>query len=106
MEIDLNELSLAELKALQSRVARAIASYEERRKKRALAELEEKARELGFSGLSEVTGLQAAGRRKPASAAKYANPDNPADTWTGRGRRPAWFTAALAAGRTAEDLAV
>jgi len=28
-------------------------------------------------------------------APKYRNPENPSETWTGRGRSPAWFTAAL-----------
>ena len=39
-------------------------------------------------------------------AAKYRNPDNPALTWSGRGKRPAWVNEALAAGKTLEDLAV
>ena len=28
-------------------------------------------------------------------APKYRNPENPAEQWTGRGRQPAWFVAAL-----------
>lgn len=35
---------------------------------------------------------------------KYRNPANAANTWTGRGRKPAWFVEALAAGTKAEDL--
>ena len=48
MSIDLNNLSLKELKDLQAQVAKAISSFEDRKKKLALAELEEKARELGL----------------------------------------------------------
>ena len=103
MDINLNELSLKELKDLQSQVAKAISGYEDRRKKEALAELEEKARTLGFS-LAELTGVSPARKRSPA-VAKYANPDDPADTWSGRGRKPRWFEAALQAGTRAEDLA-
>jgi DNA-binding protein H-NS len=40
------------------------------------------------------------------SPARYANPANPSDTWTGRGRKPGWFIAALAAGRNPEDMAI
>jgi DNA-binding protein H-NS len=29
---------------------------------------------------------------------KYRNPDNPAETWTGRGRQPKWIAAKLADG--------
>jgi DNA-binding protein H-NS len=107
MDIDLNDLSLRELKDLQARVGRAIASYEDRKKKEALTELEEKAREMGYS-LTELLAAQGqkAPRKRAVSAAKYANPANPSDTWTGRGRKPGWFIAALAAGRNPEDLAI
>lgn len=104
MSYDLENLSLKELKDLQSRVAKTIANYEESRKQKALSELEEKARELGFS-LAELTGV-APSRKKSASVAKYANPANPADTWSGRGRKPRWFSEALAAGQSAKSLEV
>ena len=103
-DIELDSLSLKELKALQAQVARAIATYEDRRKKDALSELEEKARELGFT-LAELTGTAVPRKRAPAEA-KYANPANPADTWSGRGRKPRWFEEALKAGKSANDLRV
>ncbi len=102
--MDLNALSLKELKDLQSQVAKAIASFEDRKKKEALAELEDRARQMGFS-LSELLGTPVARKRAPA-AAKYANPENPSDTWSGRGRKPRWFEEALKAGKSADDLAV
>lgn len=102
--MDLNNLSLKELKELQSQVARAIASYEDRKKKEAVAELEDRARQMGFT-LAELLGTLVTRKRAPASA-KYANPANPAETWSGRGRKPRWFEAALNEGRSPEDLAV
>lgn len=105
MELDLNSLDLKELKSLHSRVAKAIATYEDRRKREALAQLEEKARELGFTSLSELTG-GAATRKRTASEAKFANPANSDDTWSGRGRKPRWFTEALASGKTEADLSI
>ena len=106
MAMNLDSLSLKELKDLHAQVARAISSYEERKKMEALAELEEKAREMGFS-LAELTGVSVVKSRKRAPAkAKYANPENSSDIWSGRGRRPRWFEAALKAGKTPEDLAV
>jgi DNA-binding protein H-NS len=97
-------MSLKELKDLQGQVTRAIASFEDRKKKEALAELEEKAREMGFS-LAELTGTSVPRKRAPATA-KYANPANKADTWSGRGRKPRWFADALKAGKKPEDMAV
>ena len=104
MSINLNTLSLKELKDLQSQVAKTIAGFEDRKKKEALAELEEKAREMGFS-LAELTGAAVTRKRAPATA-KYANPVDASETWSGRGRKPRWFDAALKSGTKPEDMAI
>jgi DNA-binding protein H-NS len=36
----------------------------------------------------------------------YRNPDNSSETWSGRGLRPKWLTALLAAGKTIEELRI
>lgn len=103
---DLAEMSLAELKALQKKIAKAIDTFEDRQKKAALAELEAKAKEMGFS-LAELLGASVGtGKVKTKGIAKYANPSDPTQTWTGRGRRPDWFVAAIADGKSPEDLAL
>ena len=104
MELNLNTLSLKELKDLQSQVAKAIATFQDRQKKAALAELEEMARAKGFT-LAELTGAPQP-RKRSVGAAKYANPADRSDTWSGRGRKPRWFIDALAHGKKPEDLAV
>jgi len=101
---NLDDLSLKELRDLQTQVSRAIATFEDRKKEEALSELEETARKLGFS-LAELTGVQVQRKRKSA-APKYANPASPSDTWTGRGRRPRWVEAALKEGKSLDDLAI
>lgn len=105
MAMELDHLSLKELKDLQAQVARSIANFVDRKKKEALAELESKAREFGFS-LSELTGASPAPRKRASAGAKYANPANPADTWSGRGRKPRWFVEALASGKSPDDLLI
>ena len=102
---DLNAMSLAELKQLQKDVARAIESYRERQMEEARAVLEAKARELGFN-LAELAPAGPRRKSKPASPARFCHPENPALTWTGRGRRPNGVTAALSEGRKLEDLAL
>lgn len=104
LEIDLNSFSLKELKDLQGQVSRAIGSFEDRRKRQAVAELEEAAKRLGFS-LSELTGA-VAGRKRGSAPPKYANPADPSQTWTGRGRKPKWMEAALRAGKSPDDLLI
>lgn len=101
---DLNAMSLAELKQLQKDVAQAIDSYRERQKEAARAMLEAKAQEMGFN-LAEIFGTVPR-RKAKTSPAKYRHPENPALTWTGRGRRPTWVTAALEQGKALEDLAI
>ena len=44
MSMNLDDLSLKELKDLHARVSKSISTFEDRKKKHALAELEEKAR--------------------------------------------------------------
>jgi DNA-binding protein H-NS len=104
MSFDLNKMSLKELKDLQSQVNKAVSSFEDRRRKAALAEVEEVARANGFT-LSELTGNAVPRKRAPA-AAKYANPANRSDTWSGRGRKPRWVEAALKAGKSLADLSI
>lgn len=97
--MDLEGLSLKELKQLQKQVAKAISTFEDRKKKEALAALEAKAAEMGFS-LSDLT----TGKGGKISAPKYRNPDDATQTWTGRGRKPGWFVEALDRGVSPEDM--
>ncbi len=103
MDINLNTLSLKELKELATQVSRSIATFEDRKKREARAKVEEAARELGYS-LNELA--EGAPRAKSSSVPKYANPANRKETWTGKGRQPGWFKAAIAAGKSPGDLAV
>lgn len=101
---ELENMSLKDLKSLQTQVGRLIDSYEDRRKQDALRELEDRARSLGFT-LDEIVGAKVSRKRAPAKP-KYANPANRSDTWTGRGRKPRWVEAALKAGKSLDDLAI
>lgn len=100
--IDLSEMSLRDLKLLSSEVAIAINGFEERRRKDAISALEAVAKEKGFN-LAELTNPKKA---RTAVKAKYQHPENPEVTWSGRGRRPAWFNEALDRGISQEDLRI
>jgi DNA-binding protein H-NS len=102
---DLASMSLDELKKLNKDIEKAINSFEARRLADARKALEAKAAELGVS-LAEILGGKPAKRAKAAVAAKYAHPENAAITWSGRGRKPKWVEAALAAGKTMADLEI
>ena len=70
---------------------------------------EKAAAKYGFS-LAELTAGAKVGRRKGAAkspgVAKFANPADPSQTWTGKGRQPAWYKAALEAGTDPSTLEI
>ena len=105
---NLDSMSLEHLKELKGRVDRALSSFVDRKRKAARAAIEEQARSLGFS-LSELVDApvgRSAGRARKTGEPKYANPANPAQTWTGRGRKPGWVVDALKAGKSIDSLAI
>lgn len=103
-EFDVETLSLKELKSLQKDLAKAISTFEDRQKSDARSKLEIIAKEMGYS-LADLIGTEVKPTRAPVIA-KYRHPENPSLTWSGRGRKPLWFVAALDAGKTPEDLAI
>ena len=103
-DFNLEALSLKELRQLQKDLAKAISTYEDRHKAEARTKLEAIAKEMGYS-LAELIGIEVKKTRAPA-VAKYRHPENPALTWSGRGRKPQWFVEALDAGKTTSDLAI
>lgn len=103
MAIDLAGMSKKELLQLQKDVASALKNVDIKARQEARLAAEKAAAEFGFS-LDEVLG---AGKgKKPAGVAKYRNPTNPEQTWTGRGRKPAWLNEAIAAGADISDLEI
>jgi DNA-binding protein H-NS len=104
-EFDLDELDLDELKRLQKDVTKAINDYQERKKREARAAAERAAAELGFT-LEELAAAGAVKGKKAKNPPKYRNPEDPTQTWSGRGRKPGWINEAEAAGRDVEDFRI
>ena len=102
--LDLDQMSLKELKDLNNRITKAINNFGTRKKREALQAAEAVAQEHGFT-LADLLDAASAKTRKPANA-KYANPADPSMTWTGRGRKPLWATEALNNGKSLDDLLI
>ena len=49
---------------------------------------------------------RATGGKRGAGVPNYADPSGSGKTWTGQGKRPGWYVAALDGGKTAEDLLI
>ena len=103
-DFNIEAMSLKELRQMQKDLAKAISTYEDRHKAEARAKLEAIAKEMGYS-LADLIGVEVKTTRAPA-VAKYRHPENAALTWSGRGRKPQWFVAALTSGKSADDLAI
>jgi DNA-binding protein H-NS len=87
----LEKMSLKELTALHAKIQEAIDEKRVTERHEMRAKMEELARASGFS-VAELFG----GRKGKGSkgVAKYRNPKDPSQTWTGRGRRPLWIAKA------------
>ena len=103
-DFNLEAMSLKELRQMQKDLAKAISTYEGRHKADARAKLEVIAKEMGYS-FADLIGVEVKTTRAPA-VAKYRHPENAALTWSGRGRKPRWFDAALKSGKRPEDMAI
>jgi DNA-binding protein H-NS len=99
---ELASLSSDELWALHQEVAATLAS-------RLIAEMrtiENRLRQL--DGLVRTTRLgKSTGRRfYPTVAPKFRNPDQPSQTWAGRGKQPRWLTAHLSSGKRIDEFRI
>ncbi len=102
--MDFNSLSLDELKRIRRDADKAIQTFEDRARKKALAEAEAVLRQHGFT-VEQILGKPTKATRAPVLP-KYANPADPAETWSGRGRKPRWVVDALASGKSMDDLKI
>ena len=100
----IDPMSLEEFEQHKSDISAVILSYENYKKAVVIAALEEVAGKAGFS-LEELFDEAWLGRSRSNVAAKYVNPSDPSQTWSGRGLKPKWLTKMLASGKTLEDAA-
>ena len=100
--MNLKSMSVDNLSKLREQVDAALRSkvIEERRVVQdQLGRLERLARSrLGARG--------GRGGPRDAVAPKYRNPENPTETWAGRGLKPRWLAAALNSGKKLEDFSI
>ncbi len=114
MQPNINSMTRKELEKLKANVDKALTRVEKTEMKEALAAAEKAAKAHGFS-LAEITGGGAPAAKtiikktkttKKPSPPKYANPADKTQTWSGKGRQPEWFKAAMASGKTPDDVAI
>ena len=106
--IDLSGYNLAELKGLQHDIEREIKSRQHQDLQKAREQILAIAQEAGVS----VEELLAAGGKKSKTGkgqkvqARFQNPRDNSQTWTGRGRQPKWIAEGLAKGKALDDFRI
>jgi len=98
--VDISNLSVAELEKLKGSIDSAIANRRDGELLNLRQAIDDMVEQAGFT-LDEV--LQVRTSKKRAVKAKYSNPNNPAETWSGRGRKPIWVQEWTNAGRDLND---
>src|ERR1044072_4141644 len=91
----IEKLSYVELVKLQERVEQAIAEKRAADAQATKEQLRQMAEKAGFD-IRELYGKR--GSPKGTGAAKYRNPKDTSQTWTGRGRKPNWLVDAVKKG--------
>ena len=97
----LSEMSLDELWDLHERVGAILSDRIEDEKKKLEQQLNQLARRV-----TELSPRSPQRRSYPKVEAKFRNPDNPADTWSGRGKTPRWLARLIATGRKLDEFRI
>jgi DNA-binding protein H-NS len=98
---NIENMSYAELTAMQSRIERAKAERQSADRAALRQKMADMAKEHGFD-IRDLLDGRGKGKRGKV-AIKYRDPSNSANTWTGRGRMPRWMTAATKGGKAKKE---
>ncbi len=98
--------TLAELLSQKAALEQQIANFQREERGQAIAQIKALMSQYGLSvadiGSKSASAPSAPKKAASKVAAKFRNPAT-GDTWSGRGLKPKWLTAALAGGATMAD---
>lgn len=101
--VDLSNLSLEQLASLQKDAQNAMKAKQKEQVHAAYAQFVEIAKSLELSVEEIVKAGKSYKQKRPA---KYQNPSDASQTWSGQGRKPQWLAAALEKGKKLEDFLI
>lgn len=105
MAVDLKKLNQNQLNDLITKAEKRKIEIEKEKLVKLRDRINKLIKDEGFT-FEDVFGARRTRRATTKVAPKYRNPDDPAQTWSGRGKRPRWFNAALKAGKKEKDLLI
>ena len=108
--LNLDGMSTDEMWQLHVEIGRRLSvrlTSEKRELEKRLAKLRRDNNELQQPEVAFIRQSAPRERRKyPRVLPKYQNPNEPSETWSGRGKQPRWLTAALKTGQSIEDFVI
>lgn len=107
-KIELSDYNISELKGLQLDIEKEIRSRQNQEHSKAREQILSIAKGLGISVEELLANNEAKSKKLSGKKvqAQYQNPNDNAQTWTGRGRQPRWIADGLANGKTLEDFRI
>ena len=105
-KIDLDAMSVDEMWRLHEQIGQVLSvrlTSEKRELEKRLAQLR---RESEVHSASTALDVPRERRKYPRVYPKYRNPDEPSETWSGRGKQPRWLVAALKTGHRIEEFMI
>ena len=106
-KIDLDGMSVDDMWRLHEKIGQVLSvrlTSEKRELEKRLAQLRRE-NEM-HSASAEVEGESRERRKYPRVYPKYRNPNEPSETWSGRGKQPRWLVAALKSGHRIEEFMI
>jgi DNA-binding protein H-NS len=103
--VSVETMTLKQIEDLEGRIAIAKAKAADAAKADVKAKIDTLLANAGFT-IADLYPNAGKGRGRSKSAAKYANPEDRSQTWTGRGRKPNWLVARLKKGAKMDDFAL
>src|ERR1700712_2421536 len=100
MHSNFETMPLDDLWQLYHQIGRVLAERMTSEKRK----LEQRLNQLRGDGVHTSSETQR--RPYPKVSPKYQNPDDPTQTWTGRGKKPLWISEMMTAGRSIEELRI
>jgi len=100
-----NNLSETELQAVIDKAEKALKDKQSKKRKDVIAQIKELAASIGVTVNIQDAEKKTVKKAKKV-AAKYLNPDDASQTWTGRGVAPKWMQALLKAGRDKSEFLI
>ena len=110
--LDLQNKTYAELQALIEEAQQQLVEKQKAMRKEVIGQIKELAASIGatveikFDQQTDKSGGRIRGGQTGKVAAKYQNPANPEESWTGRGVAPKWMQELIASGRNKDEFLI